>query len=149
MPITCYEPIEEFEALQELMNRSFEEFLLGIPQNPTSTSHWVPAVDIYETPNAMILRVELPGVKHDDVEIQMYHGALALKGKRDFPREGEHENYHRIERAYGTFERHFKLPESIDPQKITATFKDGVLTLIMRKVEEKAPQKITIFYDQD
>jgi HSP20 family protein len=126
------------------MNRSFEEILLGVPQNLVSTSRWIPAVDVYETETAVILHAELPGIDQNDVEILIHGGSLALKGKRHFPGEGKHENYYRIERSYGTFERYFKLVESIDIKKITATFKDGVLTLIMPKVEEAKPQTIEI-----
>jgi len=147
MPIIRYESIEEFEVLQELMNRSFEEFLVGIQKNLVSTSRWMPAVDVYETKEAVILHAELPGIDHQDVEIHVQAGSLELKGKRRFPREGKKENYHRIERSYGGFERHFKLPDSIDPQKITALFKDGLLTLTMKKVEEKQPQKIDILFE--
>ena len=148
MPVIHYEPIEAFEALQELMSHSFEEILLqGVQKNLVSTSRWIPAVDVYEKENTLILDAELPGIDPDDVEIHIHGGALILKGKRGFFREETHTNYHRIERSYGTFQRYFTLPESIDTKNITATFKDGVLTLIMAKIEETKPQKIDIAFD--
>lgn len=144
MRIIRYAPLEEFEAIQEFMNRSFEEILLGVPQNLIPASRWVPAVDIYETDHNLILHAELPGVEPDDTEIHVYGGRLILKGMRSFPEEGKHENYHRIERSYGTFERYFTLPDTINVQNITATFKDGVLTLTLPKHEKLTPHKIKI-----
>ena len=144
MRIIRYDPFEEFEAIQEFMNRSFEEILLGVPQNLVPTSRWIPAVDIYETDNHLFFHAELPGVEPDDIEIHVYGGRLILKGTRSFPEEGKHENYHRIERSYGTFERYFTLPDTINIQNITATFKDGVLTLTLPKHAEPTPHKIKI-----
>ena len=90
---------------------------------------------------------ELPGIDQDNIEIEIRGNSLALRGNRQFLGEGKLENYHRIERAYGTFERYFTLPDSIDITKITAKFKDGVLTLTIPKIEETLSRRIEIIVE--
>jgi HSP20 family protein len=101
-------------------------------------------VDIYETGDTLVLKAELPGVNPDDVEIRVEDNTLYLKGERKFEKEVKEQNYHRVERSYGTFARTFSLPNSIDADKVAAAYKDGVLTLTMPKKEEAKPKTIKI-----
>jgi HSP20 family protein len=104
----------------------------------------VPAVDIYETPDSLVLKAELPGVSRENIDIQVRDNTLTLKGERRFEREVKDENYLRIERAYGSFQRAFGLPTLIQQDKIKAVFKDGVLEVTMPKAEEVKPKQVKI-----
>jgi HSP20 family protein len=101
-------------------------------------------VDIFETADNIVLKAELPGVDPKDVEIRVEDNTLYLKGERKFEREVKEENYHRVERSYGGFARSFSLPNSIDAEKVSAEYKDGLLTLTMPKREEAKPKTIKI-----
>lgn len=105
---------------------------------------WAPAVDIYETESSLVLKAELPGIDPKDVEARVVDGTLYLEGQRKFENEVKQDNYHRLERAYGSFTRSFALPSSVDPDKVTAEYKDGVLTLTIAKREEAKPKTIKI-----
>jgi HSP20 family protein len=109
-----------------------------------STRSWAPPVDIYETDNDIVLKAELPGVDPKDVEVRVEDNNLYLKGERKFEKEVKEQNYHRVERSYGSFARSFSLPNSISADKVTAEFKDGLLTLTMPKREEAKPKTIKI-----
>ncbi len=101
-------------------------------------------MDIYENGDNLVLKAELPGISPDDVEIRVEDNTLYLKGERKFEKEVKEQNYHRVERSYGTFTRTFSLPNSVDADKVAANFKDGVLTLTMPKKEEAKPKTIKI-----
>jgi HSP20 family protein len=101
-------------------------------------------VDIYENGDSLVLKAELPGINPDDVEIRVEDNTLYLKGERKFEKEVKEQNYHRVERSYGTFTRTFSLPNSVDADKVAANYKDGVLTLTMPKKEEAKPKTIKI-----
>jgi len=101
-------------------------------------------VDIYENADGLVLKAELPGVNPDEVEIRVEDNTLYLKGERKFEKEVKEQNYHRVERSYGTFTRTFSLPNSVDADKVSANYKDGVLTLTMPKKEEAKPKTIKI-----
>jgi len=101
-------------------------------------------VDVYETDQNVMLKAELPGVDPKNVEIRVEDGTLYLKGERKFEKEVKEENYHRVERSYGSFTRSFALPSSVEAEKATAEYKDGVLTLTLPKKEEAKPKTIKI-----
>ena len=101
-------------------------------------------MDIYENGDNLVLKAELPGINPDDVEIRVEDNTLYLKGERKFEKEVKEQNYHRVERSYGTFTRTFSLPNSVDADKVAANYKDGVLTLTMPKKEEAKPKTIKI-----
>jgi len=103
-----------------------------------------PPVDIYETDHNLVMKAELPGVDPREVEVRVEDNTLYLKGQRKLEEEVRQENYHRIERTYGTFTRSFALPGSINADKVVAEYKDGVLTLTMPKREEAKPKTIKI-----
>src|ERR1035441_2835119 len=113
-------------------------------EGEVSTRTWAPPVDIYENGDNLVLKAELPGVNPEEVEIRVEDNTLYLKGERKFEKEVKEQNYHRVERSYGTFTRTFSLPNSIDADKVGANYKDGVLTLTMPKKEEAKPKTIKI-----
>jgi HSP20 family protein len=143
--------IVRFEPFRDLVNsqREFERLFRGaftpaMDAEEASTRTWAPPVDIYENGDSLVLKAELPGVNPNDVEIRVEDNTLYLKGERKFEKEVKEQNYHRIERSYGTFTRTFSLPNSIDADKVAATYKDGVLMLTMPKKEEAKPKTIKI-----
>lgn len=109
-----------------------------------SNRAWMPAVDIRETEEAYEVAAELPGMSKKDINITLEDNVLTLSGERRFEKEAEKENYHRIERAYGTFSRSFTLGSGVDSENVKAAFKDGVLTITVPKREESKPRKIAI-----
>lgn len=120
--------------------------LLTRPNEELGKSGWLPAVDVRESDDAFTFTAELPGIAKEAVEITVEDGILTLKGERRFNDEDEDEkkNYRRIERAYGTFSRSFKLPSAVDAEQIEASFADGLLTVNVRKAELAKTRKITI-----
>jgi HSP20 family protein len=107
-------------------------------------SKWSPAVDIFETEQNVVLKAELPGIDPKDVEVRVENNTLFLKGQRKFENEVKEENYHRIERSYGSFTRTFALPSTVNADNVTAEYKSGILTLTMPKREEAKPKTIKI-----
>lgn len=150
MAITKWDPFRDLMVLRDRMNRLFED-LVSAPRFEDSEiiqSTWSPAVDIYETENELVLTAELPGVDEKDVEIKIEDNTLTLKGERKFEKETKEENYHRIERAYGSFFRSFSLPNYIDQEKISAEFENGLLKVHMPKKPEVKPRKVKIVKPQ-
>jgi HSP20 family protein len=127
------DPFRDITTLQDRVNQLFGNFLERGHgrEEGLGTGVWMPAVDIYETKDAICVRAELPGV-------------LILRGERKFEKEVKEENYHRIERSYGTFHRSFTLPSSVDGEKVTARMKDGVLQVDLPKKEQAKPKQIKI-----
>jgi HSP20 family protein len=116
---------------------------------PTMRDHmpfaqWLPPCDIYETDQEIVLKIELPEIKKEDVRVTLENNILSLRGERKFEVQVERENYHRVERNYGEFLRSFTLPAFIDGNKILAHFKEGVLTLTMPKNEGAHPKHIDV-----
>ena len=109
------------------------------------TPRFVPAVDIYETGNHdLVVRAELPGINREDIEVVVENSTLVLKGEKKLDAEVKDENYRRIERAYGTFHRSFTLPNTVDAGRISADFKNGVLTVKLPFREEAKPRTINV-----
>jgi HSP20 family protein len=109
-----------------------------------SNRTWSPAVDVKETAEAYVLSAELPGLEKKDIHITLEDSVLTLAGERRFEKEADKDNYHRIERAYGSFTRSFTLGGGVDGEKVQAAFKDGVLTVTVPKTEETRPRQIEI-----
>ena len=145
MAIVRWEPLRDLLTTQREFDRLFREaFSPMFGEAEASTRSWAPPVDIYETENDIILKAELPGVDPKDVEVRVEDNTLYLKGERKFEKEVKEQNYHRVERSYGSFARSFSLPNSIDSDKVKAEYKDGLLTLTMPKREEAKPKTIKI-----
>ena len=105
---------------------------------------WTPRADIYETDETVVLQLDIPGVKADQVDIQCDKGMLSVKGERPFTGDPAKQKYYRVENVYGPFERYFEIPRTLDPNKVAAKYLDGVLTLTFPKMEEAKPKKIEI-----
>jgi HSP20 family protein len=148
MAIVRWEPFRDLVGLQERMNRLFDESFRGI--NRTSGEEdwvggsWAPAVDIYEQNGNIVLKAELPGVDPKDVDVRVENNILTLRGERKLDNEVKRENYHRVERAYGSFTRSFTLPNVVDTEKIKAEYKDGLLRMTLPKKDEARPKQISI-----
>lgn len=145
MPIVRWEPFRNLATSQDrfnrLLNESFSRFL---GDEEMSSRGWMPPVDIYETDDNIVLKAELPGVNPNDVEIRVEGSTLYMKGERKLEKEVKEENMYRVERSYGAFNRTFALPGSVDPDKVEAEYKDGILTLTIPKREESKPKTIKI-----
>ncbi len=147
--LTRWEPMREMANLTDRMNRLFDELwrrplaVRGSDEEVLSGT-WMPAVDIRETRDALELTAELPGVDPKDVDVTVENGVLTIHGERKFEKEEEGQTYHRVERVYGTFERSFTLPNSVDADKIKATYKNGLLILTVPKREEAKPKPVKI-----
>jgi HSP20 family protein len=142
-----WDPFQELQTWSDRMSR-----LLGSEGRAASrrdeenfaTGSWVPPVDIVEGKDKIQLKVELPGFKEDQVQLTVEDGLLTIRGERKFEGENKDENYHRIERSYGTFVRSFTLPRTVDQNGIQANFADGILSVEMSKREETKPRQIQI-----
>lgn len=147
MAIVRWQPFSTTMAAEREFERLFRDSFAafgGEREAEPSTRPWAPAVDIYETENSIVLKAELPGIDPKDVEVRVEDNTLYMKGERKFEKETKDENYHRVERSYGSFARSFSLPNSIDADKVVAEYKDGVLNLTLPKREEAKPKTIRI-----
>jgi HSP20 family protein len=145
MSITRYDPFRELRNLQEEMNRIFSNSLTrGFGDEGTTRGAWMPNVDIYETPDALVLEAELPGMSREDFELTIENNILTLRGERRFEKEDENLTHHRLERAYGTFVRSFTLPPTVSLEDATAEYKNGVLRVVLKKREEVKARRIEI-----
>jgi HSP20 family protein len=142
MPLIKYTPfetgLEDYPGL-----RLFQDSLSRMFAEPNARP-WSPAVDVYETENELVLKADVPDVDPKNVEVQFENGTLTLKGTRKFDEEKNGKGYHRIERSYGSFVRAFSLPETVDPEKVKAEFKNGVLTVTLQKKEVAKPRPIPV-----
>jgi HSP20 family protein len=110
-----------------------------------TSGRWVPAVDIYETEkDGLVLKAELPDMKREDISVTVENNTLTLKGERKFDGEARKEQFHRVERAYGSFSRSFRLPQTVDAAKIAAEYKNGVLTVTLPVKAESRPRTINV-----
>lgn len=146
MALIRWDPFREMSSLQERMNRLFSEVLARSPigEEEISRGAWVPAVDIFETPESIVLKAELPGITKDDIFVEVKDNTLSLKGEKKFEKEVKEEHYHRVERSYGSFQRAFTLPSTVQQDKVKAKFKDGILEIVLPKVEEAKPKQIKV-----
>ena len=147
MAIVRWEPIRDLVSIQDRMNRIFQDAFRGVPASEEDWAlggNWAPPVDIYEHEGNLVLKAELPGIDPKDVDVRVENNVLTLQGERKFESEVKREEYHRVERAYGTFSRSFTLPNVVDTGNIKAEFKDGVLRVTMPKREEAKPKQISI-----
>ena len=149
MAIVRWDPFRDVAALQDRINRIFSESF-GASRDLDDEGHhydWRPPVDIYETTDGFVLKVELAGVEKEDVSVEVKDNVLTLKGERLLDPEIKDDQYYRKERTFGKFQRSFTLQDSIRPEQVKASFKNGVLTIsVPRPTEEKARQ-VTINID--
>ena len=137
--------IDPYREIQDRLSRAF-----GLTQarrdrdEEMSLGAWIPPVDIVEDKDRILLMVELPGFKEEEISIQLEGGVLTIRGERQFEREKEGRTYHRVERSYGQFVRTFTLPNNVDRENLKANFRNGVLEIEMPKREEARPRQIRI-----
>jgi HSP20 family protein len=144
MALIRWDPVRDLDSLQGDMNRLFDRFFEGRGANGGSVRRWIPAMDLVETGDSLVLRADLPGMKEDDVEIEIKDGVLTISGERKSESEEKGEGFHRVERAFGRFSRSLSLPDGVDADKIAASFTDGVLEVKVPKPEETKPTRVAI-----
>jgi HSP20 family protein len=146
MTLVRWRPAWDTMTVQSDMNRLVNEFFRGGNghKNAWRKGSWAPAVDMYESDQALMLKAELPGFSPDDVHVEIKDNVLTIKGERKRESDVKDKQYHRVERAYGAFQRSFKLPALVDANRAEATFKAGVLELKLPKAEEAKPKRVGI-----
>jgi len=132
-------------GIQREMNKMFNNFFRGdIQDEDSAIMAWTPAVDIAEHDDEYLVKVELPGVNKEDVKITIESNVLTIRGEKKQEKETKKENYHRVERNYGSFQRSFTLPSTVKSEKIDASYKDGILSVSLPKAEEAKPKQIEV-----
>ena len=139
-----WEPFRDLMAMQDRMTRLFDETLSRIWKEEVPRGVWSPPVDIMERENEVILKVDLPEMNQNDIDIKVEENTLIIRGERKFIKETPAGNYLQIERPYGKFQRTFGVPRGIDQEKIKAAYKDGVLRVVLPKREEVHPKQILV-----
>ena len=134
-PFTDFEPFPGLKSFEDTMNRLFAE---------PSARPWMPPVDIAETENELVVKADVPDVRFEDIQVNLENDTLTLKGQRKFEKASEKGGYHRIERSYGSFERSFTVPNTVDAEHVKADYKNGVLTVTLPKKESAKPRKINV-----
>ena len=135
--ITRIDPFRELASL-------FENFADGTGKTQIQSGTFVPPVDVYEDEHTLILKLDVPGISEEDLDVQLENNTLTVKGERKFEKEEKEENFHRIERRYGTFLRTFRVPNTIDSEHVDAQYEKGVLKLSFAKKAEAKPKQIKI-----
>jgi HSP20 family protein len=139
MAVVKYPDLDEFPAGLRLFQDTVNRML-----NQNAARPWVPAVDIFETENEWVLKADLPEVRMEDIDIQIENGTLTLKGERKFQKQDSGKGYTQVERNYGAFARYFSLPETVDSEKVQASYAQGVLTVTLPKKEVAKPRSIKV-----
>ena len=142
MAISRWYPIREVATLQDRVNSLFQDFA-GDNGTVTAAS-FAPAVDVYENGEKVVLKLDIPGIKEEDLDIRVENQTLSVRGERKFESEEKEENFHRIERRYGSFFRSFSLPTTVDSESIRANYKNGVLTVELPKRAESKPKQVKV-----
>jgi HSP20 family protein len=145
--LTRWNQLRQLEALQHGLGSLFSRSPVQWPEGqeePLAVAEWAPLVDISEDDHEYLIKAELPEVKKEDVKVTAEEGTLTIMGERKFEKEEKGKKYHRVERAYGSFVRNFSLPDDASPAKVSAEFKDGVLTVHLPKTEKVKPQQIDV-----
>jgi HSP20 family protein len=124
--------------------RYFEDAVTRLMSEPRTGRPWSPPVDILETENDLVLKADLPGMKLEDIDVRVENQTLSIKGERRFEQEASEKGYHRIERSYGSFVRSFAVPNSVDTEKVSADYKNGVLTIKLPKKETAKPKQVKV-----
>jgi HSP20 family protein len=136
MSLTQYDPFASLKLFEDAVARMLSE--------PRAARPWSPAVDIVETEDALVLKADLPDVKLEDIDVRVENETLTIKGERKFEKEEKIKGYHRIERSYGAFMRSFTVPASLEADKVSAEYKNGVLTVTLPKREEAKPRQVKV-----
>jgi HSP20 family protein len=146
MAITRWDPFQELNLITNRMNRLFQD---SFGQGTTgdeglTTTTFVPPVDIYEDEHNITLKLEVPGIDQKDIDVRVENNTLTVRGERKFEKEEKEENFHRVERRYGSFYRAFTLPTTVDPDSVSADYENGVLKIKLAKKAEAKPKQIKV-----
>jgi HSP20 family protein len=151
MSLVRWNPARELAAwpsdlfgIQREINKMFDGVFRSTGDEDYSFSSWAPAVDIAEHDDEYLVKVELPGVNKDEVKLTLENNILTIRGEKKQEKETKKENYHRVERSYGSFQRSFTLPAAVKSDKIDASYKDGILSVSLPKTEEAKPKQIEV-----
>ena len=148
MSLVKWEPFRELATLRDRLDRLFSDpFFSPTLEEGTRTrllAEWVPAVDVYEDENQWVISAELPGMDMKDIDVKIEDETLKISGERKLEHEDKRENYHRVERVYGSFYRAFTLPRTVDTEKVKAHYEKGILRVTLPKREEVKPRKVNI-----
>ena len=146
MSMVRFDPFREMAQMQDRINRIFgDAYTRRHDDDLTQRGEWFPAVDIYENANQeIVLKAELPGIVREDIDVRVEHNTLTLRGERKRDTDVKQEQFHRVERSYGSFSRSFSLPSRIDTARVRAEFKDGVLAITLPVKAEAKPRQIEV-----
>jgi HSP20 family protein len=139
MAIIRWDPFREMTNFEDQFNRLWR----GVADGKRQES-WLPAVDVFDTKEAVVLKAELAGMKPDDIQIEVEDNVLTIKGERRFEEKVEQDRYYRVERRFGSFQRSLALPQGVKADDIQASYEDGILEVRVPKAEEEQPRKITV-----
>jgi HSP20 family protein len=142
--VSRWDPFRDLMSIQNELNRLFGRTYAGESGGTSTGAAWMPPLDVYETQDRFVVKVELAGVDPESVDVSVEDSTLTIRGERSFYEEVSEESFHRVERRFGTFARSLSLPPMTDPDRIEASFDKGVLTIEVPKVEAAKPKKITI-----
>lgn len=146
MSMTRWDPFRDLEALRENVNKLFQESMTTRREHAPIKA-WAPVVDVLEDQDKIIVKAELPGMKKEAIEIELTGDTLTIKGERKFEDEENKEDYVRVERAYGQFQRSFTIGVPVKSDEVKASYKDGILEVIIPKAEETKPKKVEVAVD--
>lgn len=144
MAIVRWSPFRDLMGIQQEVNRLFDDLMTRRTEAGLEGAVWIPAVDVSESEDSVNVKVEAPGVKKEDIKISVTNNVLTVRGEKKMEKETSEENYHRIERVYGSFVRSIELPTVVQADKVKAAIKDGVLSIALPKSEEVKPKEIAI-----
>ena len=145
MAIVRWDPFRDFVQIQDRINRVFADAYGPNDQGLMTSGSWVPPVDIYQSDDhQLVLKAELPDMSREDIELSIDNGTLTIKGDKRLNGDVKEEQYHRIERRYGSFSRSFSLPQTVDASKVDAQYTNGVLTVRLPMREEAKPRQIKV-----
>ena len=142
--LTRWDPFREFSTLQDRMNRLFHDSLGDGREEALTTTAFAPAVDIYEDEHNVTLKIEVPGIDENDIDVRIENNTLTVHGERKFEKDEKEENYRRVERQYGSFTRTFTLPSTVETENISANYDKGVLKIKLAKKAEAKPKQIKV-----
>jgi len=144
MTLEKWEPFRDLMAMQDRMTRLIDETLSRIWKDEVVRGVWSPPVDILERGNEVVLKVDLPEVSQEEIDIRVEENTLIIQGERKFIKDTPDENYIQIERPYGTFRRAFNIPRMVEHGGIKASYKDGVLRIVLPRKQETQPKQIVV-----
>jgi HSP20 family protein len=142
--LTRWDPFREFSTLQDRMNRLFRDSYGEGHEEALTTASFAPAVDVYEDEHNVTLKIEVPGIDEKDIDVRIENNTLTVHGERKFEKEEKEENFRRVERQYGSFTRSFTLPNTVDPEQVSANYDKGVLKIKLAKKAEAKPKQIKV-----